>query len=142
MTTVRKGIGQASRFNIHFFYLTINLKHRKRQTNACTHIYFEQCTSEKAALIKSVRSVCIDCWWRCYLGTIFRLKNVWKSRNSGSVVTNHKLDFVWLYLQLCSIWLTNWYLLRPFDKCSLFHCQRYVSLGSRFKFRGVIFGQI
>ena len=31
-------------FNIlyTFFYLTINLKYRKRQSNGCTHIYFEQ----------------------------------------------------------------------------------------------------
>ena len=27
------------------FYLTINLQHRKRQSNACTHIYFEQYSS-------------------------------------------------------------------------------------------------
>ena len=41
MTTV--WIGNWTSFKIIYtFYSTIDLKHRKRQTNACTHIYFEQ----------------------------------------------------------------------------------------------------
>ena len=36
--------------NVHFLYSTINLKHRKRYTNACTHIYFEQYRSSKFSL--------------------------------------------------------------------------------------------
>ena len=41
MTTVRYGMEQALS-SYALFNSTINLKHQKRQANACSHIYFEQ----------------------------------------------------------------------------------------------------